>query len=348
MKARMSVTVVGFLLLTFLLVSSTAAIAADFYQGKTIRFIVGFAAGGGYDAYTRMVARYIGRYIPGNPTTVVENMDGAGSLIAAHHIYSKITPDGLTVGIWNSFNVFNNAMGDPAVKIDGRKIEWIGTPGKDSPACAIMGFTGFKTLADILKSTKPIRMGAVRGGNTAHLPEMLNLWAGAKFQIIPGYTGTSKIRIAMQSKELDGACWTWDSMRSTARSMLNAKGDDRMIPFVISDRWEDPEVKTVPLFTEVFSDEDSRRAFTTWNAANQFSRPFTLPPRTPKDRVNILRKAFKATMEDADYIADANKSQLTVEYVSGEEAEKLVAQIYSMPPQVKERLNFTVRKGGQS
>jgi tripartite-type tricarboxylate transporter receptor subunit TctC len=348
MKATKSITIVGILLLTFFFLSSTAAIAADFYQGKTIRFIVGFAAGGGYDAYTRMVARYIGRYIPGNPTTVVENMDGAGSLIAAHHIYSKITPDGLTVGIWNSFNVFNNAMGDPGVKIDGRKIEWIGTPGKDSPACAIMAFTGLKTIDDILKSGKPLRMGAVRGGNTAHLPEMLNRWAGAKFQIIPGYTGTSKIRIAMQSKELDGACWTWDSMRSTARAMLDAKGDDRMIPVIISDRWEDPEVRNVPLFTEVFSDEDNRRAFNTWNAANQFSRPFTLPPGTPKDRVKLLRNAFKATLQDNDFVADAKKSNLTVEHVSGEEAEKLVAQIYSMPPQVKKRLDFTVRKRGES
>ena len=149
---------------------------------------------------------------------------------------------------------------------------------------------------------------------------------------------TDKVRFAYIS----------DSMRSTARSMLNAKGDDRMIPFVISDRWEDPEVKTAPLFSEVFRDEDNRRAFNTWNVANQFSRPFTLSPGTPKDRVNILRKAFKATIEDADYIADAKKSKLTVEYVSGEEAEKLVDQIYSMPPQVKERLNFTVRKRGQS
>ncbi len=334
--------------LTFIGASAPVTRAEEFYKGKTIRFVVGFAAGGGYDAYTRMVARYISRYIPGNPPTVVENMDGAGSLIAANHIYSKITPDGLTVGIWNSFNVFMNAMGDPGVKIDGRKIEWIGTPGKDSPACAIMGFTGLKTLDDILRSIKPIRMGAVRGGNTVHLPTMLNQWAGANFHIIPGYTGTSKIRIAMQSKEIDGACWTWESMRSTARPMLDAKGDDRMIPFVISDRWEDPEVKTAPLFSEVFRDEDNRRAFNTWNAANQFSRPFTLPPGTPKDRVQILRKAFKATMQDKNYIADANKSKLIVEYVSGEEAEKLVEQIYSMPPQVKERLSFTVRKRGQS
>jgi tripartite-type tricarboxylate transporter receptor subunit TctC len=336
------------LTLAFIGTSVAVTRADEFYKGKTVRFVVGFAPGGGYDAYTRMVARYISRYIPGNPSTVVENMDGAGSLIAAHHIYSKITPDGLTVGIWNSFNIFMHAMGDPGVRIDGRKIEWIGTPGKDSPACAIMGFTGFKTLDDILKSQKPIRMGAVRGGNTVHLPEMLNRWAGAKFQIIPGYTGTSKIRIAMQSKEIDGACWTWESMRSTARSMLDARGDDRMTPFVISDRWEDPEVKTVALFSEVFKDKDNVHAFNTWNAANQFSRPFTLPPGTPKDRVNILRNAFKATLGDADLIADAKKSKLTVEYVSGDEAEKLVAQIYSLPPQVKERLNFTVRKGGQS
>jgi tripartite-type tricarboxylate transporter receptor subunit TctC len=334
------VTLVGLVFLAPL----SNAVGDEFYKGKTVRFIVGFAAGGGYDTYTRLVARHMGRYIPGSPSTVVENMDGAGGLIAANHIYSKITPDGLTVGIWNSFNVFMNAMGDPGVKIDGRKIEWIGTPGKDSPACAIMGFTGLKTMDDILKSGKPFRMGAVREGNTVHLPTMLNHWAGAKFDIIPGYTGTSKIRLAMRSKEVDGACWTWDSMRATARSMLEAKGDDQMIPFVISDRWEDPEVKDVPLFSEVFKDKDKVHAFNVWNAANQFARPFTLSPRTPKDRVNILRKAFKATMEDKDFLADAKKSNLTVEYVSGEEAEKLVKQIYSMPPEVKEMLEFTVRK----
>lgn len=322
----------------------SAARAEDFYAGKSIRFIAGFAAGGGYDTYTRLVARHIGRYIPGQPSTVVENMDGAGSLIAANHIYSKIEPDGLTVGIWNSFNIFMNAMGDPAVKIDGRKIEWIGTPGKDSPACAIMAFTGLKTLDDVLKSKKVIRMGAVRGGNTVHVPTMLNEWAGAKFKIIPGYKGTSKIRLAMRSKEVDGACWTWDSMRATARSMLDAKGDAKMIPFVISDRWEDPEVRSVPLFSEVFRDADNRRAFDIWNAPNQFARPFTLSPDTPKERVDLLRKAFKATVEDKEFLADAKKSNLTVEYVSGEEAAKRASEIYSMPPQVKEKLKFTVRR----
>src|SRR5918996_4837955 len=126
--------------------ASGIAWAGDYYQGKTIRFVVGFAAGGGYDAYTRMIARYIGRYIPGHPSTVVENMDGAGSVIAANYVYNKAEKDGLTVGIWNSHNVFNHMMGDRSLRIDGRKFGWIGSPSKDSVACAIMGFTGLKTF----------------------------------------------------------------------------------------------------------------------------------------------------------------------------------------------------------
>jgi tripartite-type tricarboxylate transporter receptor subunit TctC len=327
----------------FTLGSVPSAAANDFYAGKNIRFIVGFAAGGGYDAYTRTVARYISRHIRGHPSTVVENMDGAGSVIAANYIYNKANKDGLTVGIWNSHNVFNQMMGDRSLRIDGRKFGWIGSPSKDSVACAIMAFTGLKTFDDIVKSDKPIRMGATRAGNTTQLPEMLNQWAGAQFNVIRGYTGTSKIRLAMRSREVDGACWTWDSMRSTARSMLNAKGDDKMIPFIISERWEDPEVKNAPLFQDVIKDKDDLQAFNAWNSANEFARPFSLPPGSPKEALGILRKAFKATMEDRDYIADANKSKLTVDYISGEQVEQHVERIYSLSPEIKKRLEFLVQ-----
>jgi tripartite-type tricarboxylate transporter receptor subunit TctC len=320
------------------------AFSDDFYQGKTIRFIVGFAAGGGYDAYTRLTAKYITRHIPGNPSTVVENMDGAGSVIAANHIYNKAENDGLTVGIWNSHNVFNQMMGDPSVRFDGRKFGWIGSPSKDSVACAVMGFAGPKSFDEMVQSKKSLRMGATRAGNTTQLPAMLNRWAGANFEVIPGYSGTSKIRLAMRSREVDGACWTWDSMRSTARSMLDAKGDDKMIPFIISDRWEDPEVKNLPLFREVIKDKDDLHAFDVWNSANEFARPFSLPPGTATEALGILRKAFKATMEDKDYIADANKSKLTVDYVSGEQVEQHVERIYSVPAEVKKRLDFLVKK----
>jgi len=328
--------------------SSDIARAEDIYQGKNIRFIVGFSAGGGYDAYTRNVARYIGRYIPGHPSTVVENMDGAGSVIAANYTYNKGSKDGLTVGIFDSHNVFNNMMGDPSIRIDGRKFGWIGTPSKDSVACAIMGFSGPKTWKEIVASGKPLRMGATRGGNTVQLPEMMNRWGGAKFEIIRGYGGTSKIRLAMRSKEVDGGCWTWDSMRSTARSMLDAAGDAKMIPFIVGDRWEDPEVKNAKLFRDIIHDPGNLTAFNVWNSANDFARPFALPPGTPKQALDILRQAFKATMQDKDYVADSQRAKLTVEYISGEQVENYVEKIYAASADVKQRLSFTVRKAKAS
>ena len=282
-----------------LILPSTAS-AADFYAGKNIRFVVGFAAGGGYDAYARLVAKNISRHIPGNPSTVVENMDGAGSVIAANYMYNKAERDGLTVGIWNSQNIFNQMMGDPSIRFDGRKFGWIGSPSTDSVACAIMGFAGPKTFAEIVQSKKPLRMGATRAGNTTNLPAMLNRWAGTHFEVIAGYRGTSKIRLAMRSHEVDGACWTWDSMRATARSMIEAKGDDKMIPFIVNGKWQDPEVKDIAQFHDVIKDQANREAFDTWNAANEFARPFSLPPDSPPEALSILRKAFKATLKDKE------------------------------------------------
>jgi tripartite-type tricarboxylate transporter receptor subunit TctC len=343
MKKRFEV--VAIVVSVFVLTTAATGFAAgDIYAGKTIRFIVGFSAGGGYDAYTRTVARYISRYIPGQPATVVENMDGAGSVIAANYIYNKASRDGLTVGVFNAHNIFNHMMGDRSARIDGRKFGWIGTPGKDSVACAIMGFTGLKTLDDIVKSKQPVRMGATRSGNTVHLPEMLNRWAGAKFDIIQGYGGTSKIRLAMRAREVAGGCWTWDSMRSTARAMLDAPGEDKMIPFIINSRWQDPEVKDLPLFREVFKDENNRRAFDSWNSSNEFSRPFSLPPGSPTAALSTLRQAFKATLKDKDYLADLEKAKLTSEYVSGEEVERYVEEIYRTPEEIRKRLEFTVSR----
>jgi tripartite-type tricarboxylate transporter receptor subunit TctC len=336
---------VGLALLTM---TWTPAIANDFYAGKAIRFIVGFSAGGGYDTYTRTIARHISKHIPGNPSTAVENMTGAGSTLAANHLYNKVDPDGLTVGVFNAHNVFNDAMGDPSVRLDGRKIGWIGTPSKDSVVCAVMGFTGLKTFDDIRKSKKAVKMGATRAGNTVHLPMMLNKWAETNFAIIPGYEGTSRIRLAMRSKEVDGACWTWESMRTTARAMLDASGDDELIPFIIHKGWDEPEVKDIPTFSEVIKNKSNQLAYNAWNASNEFARPFSVPPGTPKERLEELRRAFAATMKDPEFIADAKKSKLDLNYVSAAEIEKYVDQIYSMPDAVRENLQFLMRKTGKN
>jgi tripartite-type tricarboxylate transporter receptor subunit TctC len=330
--------------LAFLLITWSQALANEFYQGKTIRFIVGFSAGGGYDSYTRTVARHIGKHIPGKPGTVVENMEGAGSILAANHIYNKVEPDGLTIGIWNSHNVFNDAMDDKSIRMDGRKIGWIGAPSKDTVVCAIMGFTGPKTFEEIRNSKKAVKMGATRSGNTVHLPMMLNKWAETSFEIIPGYGGTSRIRLAMQSREVDGGCWSWESMRTTARTMLDAKGGDELIPFIIDKNWDEPEVKEIATFTQAIKDPDNLRAYRTWNAPNEFARPFSLPPGAPKERLDVLRRAFAATMKDPEFIADAEKSKLDLDYASAVEIEKHVEDMYSIPPKVKENLQFLMRK----
>ncbi len=320
---------------------SAPALADEFFRGKTILFIVGLAPGGGYDTYTRTAARHIGKYIPGNPTPIVQNMVGSAGLTAAHYIYSKAKPDGLTVGVWPSGLVLRQALGDRAVKFKGDKFGWIGAPSKGYVTCVIMGFTGLKTLDDVLTSKKPIKMGGVRPGLVAHdLPRILNLTLGTKFDLIPGYEGTARIRIAMQTREVEGSCWNWESLRVTARAMLDAEGGDKLIPFVTHGDSRDPEVKHLPRLTEVIKGEDNLAIFQAWLKQFNFFRPLMLPPGTPKERLDILRKAFKDVLEDPQFLADAMRSELIIDYVSGEEIEMLVDQIQAMSRKTKAKLQF--------
>jgi tripartite-type tricarboxylate transporter receptor subunit TctC len=326
-------------------ISPTTGDAEDFYAGKTIRFVVGYAPGGGYDTYTRAVARYFGRFVPGDPSTVVENMDGAGSLLSANHLYSKADPDGLTIGVWNGGMVMQQALGAKAVLFDARKFGFIGAPSKGLPVCAIMGFTGLRTLDDVMHSKEKIRVGATRpGAGTDDIPKLMNKLMGAKFLVISGYKGTAPIRVAMQRREVDGACWTWDSMRVTARAMLDATGDDKLIPYIVHGKSEDAEVKDLPQFTEVIKGKENLAAFKAYLLQYEFQRPFTLPPNTPKERLQVLRKAFKETLHDQEFLAEAKKSKILIEYVSGEESEKYVDEILSIPSGAKEKLQFLARR----
>lgn len=317
--------------------------ADDFYAGKTIRFIVGAPAGGGYDTYTRSIARHLGKHIPGNPTMVIENMDGAGSLIAANYVYNKAEPDGLTVGVWISGQIIRDALGDHSIKFDGRKFGWIGAPSNGSPTCAIMGFTGMKTWDDVINSKRPIKMGGVRAGTSyTDVPNILNKVAGTKFDVISGYAGTSPVRLAMQRHEVEGACLGWESMRVSNRAMLDAKGDDRLIPFIAHRKVEDPDVKDLPLFTEVIKGKDNIATYKSWAASYEFQRPFSLPPNSPPERLQTLRKAFAATLRDPEFLAEAKKTKLYIKPVSGEAVEGYVQEIYSMSDKVKENLSFLV------
>ena len=343
MKAKLwfsTTVVVGLVLLT------TANLSAnDFYKGKTIRFVVGLAPGGGYDLSARTVGRHIGKHIPGNPTIVVENMTGAGSLIAANYTYNSPKPDGLFVGIWNSGHVLRQALGDKAVRFDGRKFGWIGAPTKGTPHCSIMAHTGLKTLKDVLATDREIKMGSTGPGSTYDdTPRILNETIGTKFKVVSGYEGSGPIYVAMRRKEIDGGCWGWESARTTARALLDGKGDEKLIPFLIHRREPDPEVKDLPLIPEIIKGEDKLSAYRTWVGSYEFQRPFTVPPGTPKERLQILRKAFADTMKDPEFVAEAEKSKLETTYVSGEEIDQYVSQIYSITPRTKELLSFLTTK----
>jgi len=326
---------------------SAFALAEDFYKGKTIRFVVGAAAGGGYDTYTRMVARHITRYIPGNPASVVENMDGAGGLIAANFLYKRATPDGQAIAVFNNSLIVQKALGDPRIGVDFRKLGWIGAPSVGVPMCMVMGFTGLKTLDDVLTYKKPLKVGATRAGSTGYdLPLILNKTLGTNFEVISGYTGTATTRVALQKRELQAFCSQWESMRVTARAMLDAPGDDKLIPFIISEKWEDPEVKDLPLFKDVIKDPKKYAIYRGWASQMDFQRPLSVPPATPKERIAILRKGLASTLKDPALLEEAKKAKLVITHVSGARTAKLVDEILSMPEDVKESLSFLVRKKG--
>jgi tripartite-type tricarboxylate transporter receptor subunit TctC len=337
----MTMRLCSYFLLFALFFPSAKLRADDFYKDKTIRFIVGQAAGGGYDAYTRTIAHHIGKHIPGNPTTVVENMTGAGSLVAANYNFNNSKPDGLTVANWNSAFVLNQALGDPNIRFDARKFGWVGAPSKGVPVCLVMAFTGLKGFDDVTKSTKPVRMGGTApGSHSVDLPLMLNKMLGARFNVVSGYQGTAQIKIALQRREVDGHCTNWDSVVATQRDLLEAKGEEKMIPFVFHSRLPDPELKKVPLFNDVLKDDVNLSTYKTYMAQMEYQRPLTVAPGTPQERLQILRRAFKETLQDSDFLAQANKLKLDITYVSPEEIDKLVNEVLTVSPTVRENLQF--------
>lgn len=325
---------------------SGVALAEEFYADKTIRLTVGSPPGGGFDFYARTIARHIGRHIPGNPSVIVVNMPGAGSLVAANYAYNVAKPDGLSMWMFNVNFVQLQALGDASIKFDSRKFGWIGSAARTTYTCAVMGFSGVRRFDELLKSGKKVILGGLASGTQSVVqPQLLNMFLGTSFSVVSGYKGTSLIQVAMQRRELDGSCWGWQSMKATASDMLNAEGDNRLIPIAMDRRMKDPEVRDVAVIPELIKDPINRSTYLAWSAPSQFFRSFVLPPGTPRERLNVLRRAFEATLEDPRFLADARKSKLDVDHTPGEEVETLVEQIVNMPPKAKEILEPLMMEG---
>ena len=331
------VTSVFALFLFFSLSHITSHADEPFYQGKTLRFIVGSSPGGGYDTYTRLVAEHIGKYIPGSPNIIVENKPGAGGLLAARYLYERAEPDGLTVAMFDSNTALLQVLKGDELGLDTSQYRWLGAPVRGFPVCAVMGFTGMQNLDDIRAGAALIRVGGIGSSSqekSIALPLFLNTAIGRKFEIIRGYKGSSKVRLAMQQKEVDGICLSWESLRATGRAMLDADGDDKLVPFAIQGDFPDPEVQNIPQFTDILKDEQLRQMFDTWSQPFNFQRPFALPPGTPDEPVVILRDAFQKALQDPDLLATAERGKLLINPVTAEEIEQYVSTILSTPEPV--------------
>jgi tripartite-type tricarboxylate transporter receptor subunit TctC len=307
------------------------AAAQSFYEGKTVRIIVGLAPGGGFDTYARVIARHIGRHVPGNPTFVVENMTGAGSLIAANHVFKVAKPDGLTVGKFNGALMLGQVLGQPGIEFDARKFEFIGAAVKEDVACAMTKASGITSLEKWAASPVPVKLGGTAPGaspdNTARI---LKAALGLPIQLVAGYKGTAEIRLAADGGEVAGGCWSWESMRATWRSGLDA---GEVVPVLQATGRPFPDLPNIPLAINLAKSDEARRLIQIGiQNSGAFARPFLLPPGTPKERVQILRKAFQDALKDPALLAEAQKAKLTLDPLTGDELERLVAEIFTLDP----------------
>jgi len=321
--------------LTVLAVSFAAAkpsVAADFYQGKSIRIVVGFSAGGGFDTYARAIGRHLGKHIPGNPGIVVENMTGAGSLIAANHVFKVAKPDGLTIGHFIGGLFLGQVLGQPGIEFDARKFEFIGAPVSDHVVCALTKASGITSVEKWLASKTPLKMGGLAPGTSTpdNGTRILKAALGLPIQLVSGYKGTAGIRLAADSGELAGGCWGWDSISVTWRKGLDS-GDVGIV--LQANRKNHPDLPNVPQAIKFAKSEEGRQMIDVGiHGDGDIVRTYTLPPGTPKDRVQVLRKAFEATLKDADFVADAKKARLNIDYIPADEIEKDIAGLFKLDP----------------
>lgn len=326
-----------------LLLAGASWAQESFYKGKTVRIIVGLSAGGGYDTYTRAIARHLGKHIPGNPAVVVENMTGAGSLIAANHMYKVAKPDGLTIGHFLGGLFLQQVLGKPGIQFDGRKFEYLGVPTQDSQMLAISKRTGINSADEWFTSKKVVKFGSVGAGSaTEDLTKIAMATINAPIQLVSGYKGTAEIRLAFNSGEIDGLTSAWESFKSTWTREVK-DGDVKMILQAIPK--PHPELAKVPRVIDYAkTDLDRKVIHVGMHNYSPVARPYLMPPGTPKDRVRLLRKAFMATLKDPEFVADATKAKLDLSPLSGEELEKTVLEIYEAEPAVVAKLKEILLK----
>jgi tripartite-type tricarboxylate transporter receptor subunit TctC len=322
----------------FVLTALAGHAAAPFYEGKTMRIIVGAAPGGGFDTYSRAIARHMGKYIPGNPTIIVENMPGAGFIVAVNHLYRVAKPDGLTIGNWIGTLVLAQAVGRKGLEFDVNSFEYIGSPVRNHDTCVFAKASGITSFDRWMAASTPVKLGSTPLGATTYensmiLKETLRL----PIQVVAGYKGTSEVRVAAEAGEVAGLCGlSWASAKSTWRKGLES---GEAVVVLQNAPKPHPELPNVPLAIDQAKTAEAKKLIQVGiHDASTITYLYSLPPKTPKDRVQTLRKAFADTMNDPEFLAEAKKANLDLEPVAGEEVEKTVATFFKLDSSTANKL----------
>jgi tripartite-type tricarboxylate transporter receptor subunit TctC len=307
---------------------------AEFYKGKNIELYIGYSIGGGYDLYARVLARHIGKHIPGNPTIVPKNMEGAGSLRLANWLARVAPRDGTVFGTVGRGVPFDPLLGLPGTQFKAPDFSWIGSANNEVSICTSWGTSQITKIEDVF--TKQMIIGGTGpSDDTVQFPEVLNGVLGTKFKIISGYPGGNDVVLAMERGEVEGRCgWSWSTITATHPDWVKDKKIHLLVQLALE---KHPDLPNVPVIVDLAKTTEQRQIIKLIFARQVVGRPYLAPPGIPKDRLEILRKAFMETMVDKDFLADANKSKLEIAPVTGDKVEALVKEIYETPPAVAQK-----------
>jgi len=326
-----------------LAILASPALAGDYYAGKTIDFLVGADAGGGYDIYARAVARHWGKYIPGHPNFVVRNMPGAGSGRAATYISTVAPKDGTAIGAIMPGAIVGPLLDDkPQAGFDPTKVQYLGTADSGVRVCVTMKASKIKTFGDALAQRAVI--GASGGNSSTHDYAYLHQHtSGAKFDIVPGYLGTVEIGLAMERGELDGVCgWDWSSVKSQKPDWFN---NNKVNVLVQEGLNADPELTKmgVPMIWDYVKSDEAKKIVELVVSQQVFMRSYIAPPGTPAEQIDTLRAAFDQTIKDKDFLDDAARMHIEIDPLSGAAVQDLVAKIYTTPNDIVEAAKKAIK-----
>jgi tripartite-type tricarboxylate transporter receptor subunit TctC len=305
--------------------------AADFYRGKPIDLDIGYSVGGGYDLYARLIARRLGGHIPGNPTVVPKNVEGAGSLRLANYLYSAAPSDGTVIGAISRGAAFDPLLDERGASFDGSKFSWIGSANNEVSVCVASASSGIAKFEDLF--IRPLTIGSTGAADdTYQFPALVNAVLGTKFKIVTGYPGGNDLTLALERGEVQGRCgWSWSSVKTTRPHWVER---GRIIILVQMALSKHPDLPNVPLIMDLAKTDQQRQIFKMIFARQTMGRPYAAPPGVPADRLAALRKGFMDTMTDKEFLDDAEQNKFEINPVSGEDLESLVREVYRTPPEV--------------